>query len=120
MEQLKQLIWLDDKRNPDGPYGYKGDRWIDLAPIPKPFETTWIKDPESFKAWVNKYGLPDAICFDHDLGECESGYDCAKFVIDYCLDNNVPVPKYVVQSSNPVGKANIEGIFKSFLKQTRI
>jgi len=29
----------------------------------------------------------DFISFDHDLGLEETGYDCVKFLVNYCLDN---------------------------------
>lgn len=63
------------------------------------------------------YGLPDGICFDHDLGlHNGDGYQCAKFLVDYCMDNNKDIPPYNIQSANPVGSENIDKLLKSFIK----
>jgi hypothetical protein len=32
------------------------------------------------------------------------------------MDNNKPLPLYNIQSANPVGKENIDGLLKNFLK----
>lgn len=44
------------------------------------------------------------IDFDHDLGTEKTGYDVAKYIVE----NNIPVDRFSVHSSNPVGKENIE------------
>jgi len=66
------------------------------------------------------YGLPDGICFDHDLGlegstVEKNGYDCAKWLVEYCLDMDKNFPPYAIQSANPVGKENIDKLLKSFI-----
>jgi hypothetical protein len=83
-------------------------------------------------------GIPDMISFDHDLGEdvaiskvkmgtskrqarkekkeTKSGYDCAKWLVDYCLDNETPTPHFVVHSANPVGAENIRGLLNNAKK----
>ena len=40
----------------------------------------------------------------------KSGYDCAKWLVDYCIDNDTQIPYWNVQSANPVGKENINGL----------
>jgi hypothetical protein len=45
-----------------------------------------------------------------------TGFDCAKWLVDYCLDNKVKLPRYGIQSSNTPGKENIDALFKSFIK----
>lgn len=129
-----KLLWLDDIRNP------REDNWLVFSPIEQPFEVIWVKSYAEFVSWISQNGLPDAICFDHDLGldvkislrekgfskkksrrmykemNEKNGYDCAKWLIEYCIDTNLPLPKYNIQSANPVGKANIDGILKSYSK----
>ena len=130
---MKKLLWLDDRRNPsDG-------NWIEIySPIATPFEYIWIKSYREFVDWIEKNGLPDAISFDHDLGkelslnaikngmskkdarklkqEEKTGYDCAKWLVNYCIDNNTKLPIWGVHSANPVGKDNINGLLNSFIK----
>lgn len=125
-----KLLWLDDIRDP-----YENG-WLIFSPIPQT-EVIWVKSYDEFTEWIINNGLPDGICFDHDLGlqnhidrtkkgmskrksrplkQLEfTGYDCAKWLVNYCMDNNHKLPKYNIQSSNPVGKENIDGLLKSFL-----
>lgn len=43
-----------------------------------------------------------------DYGPEKTGYDCAKWLADYCADNQLKLPDYVVHSLNPVGRQRIE------------
>lgn len=126
------LLWLDDYRDPNDT---KID-WLVFSPIGKNVEVIWIKTYNEFVEYILTNGLPEAICFDHDLSDFQAfksnypelmedvelpetektGYDCAKWLIDYCLDNNLNIPKYNIQSANPIGKENIDKLLKSFNK----
>ncbi len=135
---MKTLLWLDAMRNPFQ-YYQDGDTWhSQFSPIRMPYETVWVKSFLEFTKWITKNGLPDGICFDHDLGEdvakekvssdmnkkkareekgvAKSGMDCAKWIVEYCLDNNLKLPPYNIQSSNPAGKANIDSFLYSFME----
>ena len=108
---MKTLLWLDDVRNP-----LEND-WLNFSPIGKNVDVTWVTNYQEFIDHIMIYGLPDAICFDHDLGSYEeTGYDCAKWLIDYCMKFELPLPKYGIQSANPVGKENIDCLLKNYLK----
>jgi len=126
----KTLLWLDDIRNPNTA------NWLDYSPIEKPFKTIWVKNYNEFVEWIEQNGLPTAICFDHDLEpdiingdpmkpwECtieyaKTGFDCTKWLVDYCMDNNRSLPKYNIQSANPIGADNINGLLTNFNKQRR-
>jgi hypothetical protein len=109
----KTLIWLDDVRDV---VTYR-DRWSIFFPLSHKdyIDIIWLKNYSSFVEWINENGLPDAICFDHDLGEEKSGYDCATWLINYCLDNNIKdLPEWNVQSANPVGKENIMNLLNNY------
>ena len=132
----KKLLWLDDYRDP---FDTEED-WLVYSPLEKPYEVIWVKSYNEFTEWINKNGLPDGICFDHDLADEhyrpsmyaedkhysnyytdgtfkeKTGFDCAKWLVGYCIDNNYDLPKFNCQSANPVGKDNIIGILKSYLK----
>lgn len=71
---------------------------------------------EEFVNFIKDDRWPNFISFDHDLGIGKTGFDCAKFLVDYCLDNHLDLPKFVVHSQNPVGKLNIESLLKNFQK----
>jgi hypothetical protein len=83
-------------------------------------------------------GMPTHVSFDHDLGWDyldpdpqtglildlgkveKSGYDLAKWIIECDLDGTLRLPDdftFYVHSSNPVGKANIEGLLSAYLAQ---
>lgn len=42
-----------------------------------------------------------------DYGPEKTGYDCAKWLVDYCYDNGHKFPRYQVHSMNPVGTERI-------------
>lgn len=114
---MKKLLWLDDQRDPFD----KNVDWLNYSPLGKEVEILWIKNATDFKNWITDNGLPDGICFDHDLGEdSASGYDCAKWLVNYCLDNNIFPPLWSSQSANPVGKANINKLLKNFLRSLNV
>ena len=130
---MRKLLWLDDMRDP------MEDDWLNFSPIPHSFKTIWVKSFDEFTKWIIENGLPDAICFDHDLADEhytpkeywddydrskkyqetrdykeKTGYDCAKWLTEYCMDNNLKLPLWSVQSANPVGKDNINGILNHY------
>lgn len=103
-----------------------------------------VRNYDEFKSWIELNGLPDIVSFDHDLADChytpkeywndyykskeyqeslvheeKTGVDCAKFLIDYCINNNLRLPLYLVHSANPVGRDNIFYLLRNFdLSQT--
>ena len=38
----------------------------------------------------------------------KTGFDCAKWLVDWCLENSLKLPDFVVHSANPIGKQNIQ------------
>lgn len=112
-------------------------QWLTFSPITtEDLNVVWVKNYDEFEKWIYCNGLPDAICFDHDLAdehyhdsmyiskesydnyltECKekTGMDCAKFVVDYCMEYKLKLPLYNIQSANPVGKENIDSYLKQF------
>jgi hypothetical protein len=144
MKQNKTLIWLDDVRDPNkndwlvfSPISdYEEVVWL------KTYEefTEWIinnglpigicfdHDLSDFQAFYN--GYPDRFKEDYvegvKLGKKEkwddilakekTGYDCAKWLVEYCMDSNQPLPKWNVQSANEVGKENINRYLNNYRK----
>ena len=104
MKEYYAHIWLDDMRMPN------------VSPKNLIY---WVRGYDAFVATVKM--LKDNInkCmvhFDHDLGEEKSGYDCAKWLVNWCIENDYGVPDYDIQSANPVGRQNIESVFESYWK----
>lgn len=89
----------------------------DLRMVPNNF--IGVKSYFEFTKFILQNGLPYFISFDHDLGEEKTGYDCAKWLVDYCMDNKLQLPKFSVHSQNPVGKENIQILLNNFNKALR-
>lgn len=112
----KKILWLDDYRNPND--------WIDYIKmvyprmVKEPNVIIWVKSYNEFVEYITNYGLPDAIGFDHDLADEgpneKTGYDAAKFLVEYCLENNVDLPEFDSQSTNPAGRENIINLLNNF------
>jgi len=119
---------LDDIRSMDDVRKY-----TKLPNIPNE-QWTVVRSYSDFVEVVNKLGLPMFVSFDHDLGLShyghglngddipydsyteKTGYDAAKWLVDYCMKNGVKHPLYVVHSMNPVGKQNIISYVESYNK----
>lgn len=119
MKDKKVLLWLDDIRNP-----FSADWVMQFAPEYLEDDSTiiWVKNFNEFTNWITKNGLPNAVGFDHDLNDFneigveKTGMDCAKWLIDYCMDNDVKLYEWFVQSANPAGVDNINGILNNYKK----
>jgi len=95
---------------------------------------TIVRNYIDFVNVITVNGLPDKIAIDHDLADihysiqsninyddtdCDeekTGYHAVKWLCDYCQDNKVKFPEYIVISWNPVGKENIEQYIKNYKK----
>ncbi len=78
-----------------------------------------VRTYEEAVNYVNQHGLPEFISFDHDLADDQeperTGYTFAKFLVEYMMDNDIKVPfDFIVHSSNPPGKKNIEMYLSNF------
>ena len=109
---MKTLLWLDDIRNP-----LTGDWLMSYAAewaYDKSNKVVWVKTFREFVLWITAYGLPDKICFDNDLGEVKEGYDCAKWLVEYCMDGDLDLPNYSIQSGNTVAVDNIRSLLANY------
>lgn len=114
-------LFLDDIRDPEGVASYIGPENVKKLYE----ENKWVvvRNYDDFLGELGRRGLPDLVSFDHDLsvemmmgeetGE-KSGLDCAKALIDYCIETNKKLPTCIVHSLNPVGKENITELLKAF------
>jgi hypothetical protein len=78
-----------------------------------------VRNYNEFVDMVNEMGMPNMVSFDHDLADInndkeKTGFDAAKWLVDYCMDNDVKLPNYQVHSANPVGKENIKSYLENF------
>lgn len=124
-------LFLDDERMPEDV------TWVKL-PCPEKHNSNWniVRNYGKFCTsieYLYKHTgyLPRFISFDHDLGRVhyvnaikglpanhgtdeKTGMDCAKWLVEFCLENNLDFPEYICHSQNPIGKENIVGLIESF------
>lgn len=120
-------LYLDDVRDPTNTF-------------PTTTNTEWViaRSYESFVEIIGEKGLPFMVSFDHDLADEhyrpsmydtdkhytkyyndgtfreKTGYHCAVFLVEKCMELNTAPPKWNVHSMNPVGKENIISYLRSY------
>jgi hypothetical protein len=119
-------------------------RKLYLDDIRTPQTEGWeiVRSYDEFVRWIETNGLPDVVSFDHDLstehygliGQMNSdildwreyydkgdreytGYDCAKWMCEYCWNSGLPIPNWNVHSANTVGKENIQFLIRGYEKR---
>lgn len=121
---MKKCLYLDDVRIPqNNPADH--EPWI------------IIRNYDDFVNYIKENGIPGLISFDHDLADVhyemdsdvwkdspemagfeeKTGYDCAKWLVEYCMDNDVNMCQFTVHSANPAGAENILGLLNNFRKK---
>ena len=132
-------LFLDDVRIPKDAIGLVPDKYNQFY-----FSNDWeiVTNYDDFVEYIELNGIPKFVSFDHDLGDTamdeyfrnvatngtldydnieeKTGLDCAKFLVEYCADENQLLPEYLVHSANPVGKRNIEGFLENAKKHLNI
>lgn len=118
---MKIILWLDDVRNPFNNTQWKAmiqylkEEYLFIFDENEPCGIFWAKTQTEFENYIKEHGLPDVISFDNDLGIGNGeGYDCAKWLVEYCMNNNVQLPEWYIHSTNPVAKENIENLLINF------
>lgn len=128
-------LFLDDIRDPEDVFQYMmhpvyliNDEWI------------IVRSYDEFVKTIQEKGIPDVLSMDHDLGlehyehnknpngvidyssyTEKTGYDCAKWLINYCIDNKKELPTTIlIHSMNIVGSQNIKSLFNSYLKSLNL
>jgi hypothetical protein len=127
-------LFLDDERIPSRV------SWVSL---PKGVDWVIVRNYEQFVDFIDSNGLPVFVTYDHDLADQhysmtieevkqssyedvinsyseKTGYDCAKWLVQHCLKNDIKHPSYSVHSLNPIGKQNIESLINSYNRNFKI
>lgn len=126
IKDIKNKLFLDDIRKPKHIY------WDTVD-----FSWRIARDYKEFVREIEENGMPEFISFDHDLADEHysqqmykdpekynsyyttkfremTGYDCAKWLIDYCMTKKIKLPAFNVHSFNPVGAANIWAVLNNY------
>ena len=94
--------------------------YIDDERVPKT-NRNWevVRNAAEARKYMNENGCPSYISFDHDLGDFETGYDIAKWIVEKDMERDGKfIPEnfeFNVHSANPVGAANIEKYLINYL-----
>lgn len=103
------FVFLDDERNP------QDVTWCPDMPDPAVVRYTVVRSYDEFVSLLEaNEALPDHISFDHDLGETATGYDAAKWLVNFCENNSRVLPPFSCHTKNPVGRQNIESLLYKY------
>lgn len=126
----KRYLFLDDVRQVMDTFHY--------TKHPVYTEDNWdvVRNYNEFCNYIQDNGVPALISFDHDLADEhyspemyhgreaydkvhekffeKTGYECAKWLVEYLDSNNLPVPIIYVHSMNPVGSQKIVEVFNDY------
>ena len=129
---MKYKLFLDDIRNPqDVRYYINENIYLDE-------DWVIVRNYDEFVDKIKSCGIPYLISFDHDLSKEhynplmykednsydelyeqfieKTGKDCADWLINYCIDNKIKCPQFMVHSMNPVGGENIRKLLQNYIK----
>ena len=110
------FIFLDDERVPSD---------VTWTEIPRVNNWMIVRSYDAFKSFIDSIEMITHVSFDHDLADIhyggdysdeKTGFNCAKYLVDWCMDNDRPLPKWTVHSMNPVGAQNINSYLANFLR----
>jgi hypothetical protein len=125
-------LFLDDVRMPKDAFDYM------KLPIYTSVNWDIVRNYYAFVQIIEGKGIPEIVSFDHDLADEhydpqivegepyekiydmfdeKTGYHCAKWLLDYCIDNNEKLPAEIfIHSMNPAGSMNIKSLFDTYSK----
>lgn len=130
-------LFLDDIRIP-----WKSMEYMhpDMQDLYCTLEWIVVKDYYQFIQTVEEKGLPKLVSFDHDLADEHlniagagytswdeyykaeeeqremTGYDCVKWLCNYCQENSKRFPEYILHTMNDVGLHNMKTYIENYKK----
>ena len=125
-------LFLDDCREP------QDVTWVALPLV----NWTIARSYADFTRIICTLGMPLRLTFDHDLADEhyreyqwahseqnfykgkfnydklkeKTGYHCAQWLVEYCMNKGLTIPEYYVHTMNPIGKQNIISVLESYKK----
>ena len=112
-------LFLDDLKNPQDIYTcFKNPIYLE----------DWIivRTYQQFQTAVTKFGVPDIVSFDNDISDFDennnekTGYDCVKWLCNYCQDRSIKFPRWFIHSENNVGTVNINSYILNYIKNVEV
>jgi hypothetical protein len=131
----KYNLFLDDIRDPSVCMHYKTKYMPDDRREYTMSEWTIVRNYKEFtEAIIANFSagrFPGLVSFDHDLADIhydpstqsesfeykeETGLDCARFLVQFCISNELNLPEFYVHSANPIGAENIYQAMHDYFK----
>jgi hypothetical protein len=132
-------LFLDDERMPVNRNRETQMSAHDLTGDKRYFLYDWliVRNFGEFVKTIEEKGIPLVCSFDHDLKDFHyyhystytvytgkidytvvegTGYECAKWLINYLMDNNLDAPEILTHTQNRVGGKNIRMLFEELEK----
>lgn len=127
-------LFLDDVRMPHVVGNYMNP--VGLRSLFRLKEWVIVRNYNEFIKHITENGMLYMVSFDHDLADEHysttafyenlgdyylqadremTGYDCAKWLIEYANENKLQLPFVMCHSMNPAGKENILNLFNGYL-----
>lgn len=115
---IKNILFLDDERNLEDVYwqNYPHYKYLITVRSFATFEVALMQLHEKHEIYETLFS------FDHDIQDIKNnveytGKHCMTRLIELIMDCQYDPYQinYVVHSKNPVGKANIDGLFQAYL-----
>lgn len=119
---MSYYLFLDDERIPAN---------VTWTQIPQRAYKI-VRSYTEFVERIQKDGVPLFVTFDHDLADAhyaamlkeansilfderiavdygpeKTGFDCAKWLVEFCHNEDLKFPEYTVHSMNPIGRQRI-------------
>lgn len=96
--------------------------YLDDVRTPPDFSWVLARSVAEAMKLIRQHGLPVAISFDHDMGDqLPTGKDFLNTLVEQALDSHTMAAlvqvRVVVHSANPVGRANIQGLWQSVVRE---
>jgi hypothetical protein len=130
-------LFLDDIRMPDAAFIYEERiKLIDKSGIQN-CEWHIVRNYEDFCEFIDTFGIPEAVSFDHDLTmefmrhyydvtsktgvieygnlKTKSGKHCAEYFVDKWRESGKPDVKVYIHSANRWGQIEIKKVLKELL-----
>ena len=123
------ILWLDDQREPNsyfqkerknsGAWTRNNDYYQNNIFNQYNVNFVWVKNLSEFQNYIINNEMPEIVSFDHDIkpkgyvGDFENGADCARWLIGYCRENNISLPKCYAHTANKSKLPIFDDIFNS-------
>ena len=139
---MSYYLFLDDERQPINRNKETQMSAYDLIGDKRYFLYDWVivRNFGDFVKTIEENGLPLICSMDHDLKDFHyyhystytvytgkidytiaegTGFECAKWLVNYLMDNNLDAPEILIHTQNRVGGKNIRMLFEDYNKSRK-